>query len=37
MQAGKLESTPETTMPCRTYRGQWVSFYCDDRVLRGDN
>ena len=37
MQAGKLESTPETTLPCRTYRGQWDSFYCDDRVLRGDN
>lgn len=35
MQAGQLPSTPETTMPCRTYRGRWTAFYCDDQVLHG--
>lgn len=33
MQAGQLPSTPEAAMPCRTYRGRWTDFYCDDQVL----
>lgn len=34
MQAGQLPATPETGMPCFTYRGRWTAFYCTPEDLR---